>query len=225
MKNYNGITLTLMATGLLVVGCVTTQQTRNVKTTTFLSDYSHLSKGSAGEAQLLYISPNANWGGYKKVLVEPVRIYAEPSSKLAKLPVADQQALVDYLDAAVRKALQGDYAMAQSAGADVMRLRVAITDAKASKVLPDITSNIMPPMMLVSALKRVATGSNLAVGKARIEVEMLDSATGSQLAAAVDEHAGRKVFKGKLGKWNDTQAAFDHWAGRLKDRLATLRTK
>jgi hypothetical protein len=223
MKNSKWINLTVMAATCLVVGCGTTNRTRNVKTVGFLGDYSKLSKGSNVEAQLLYVSSNTDWARYKKVLVEPVRIYAGTGSKLAKLPAEDQQALVDYLDAAVRKALAGDYTVVASAGADVMRLRIAITDAKASKVLPDITSNIMPPMIVISALKRVATGSHLAVGKARIEVELLDSMTGAQLAAVVDERAGRKMLRGKLGKWNDTKASFDHWAGRLKKRLAELR--
>jgi len=225
MKNNHFTTLTLLTAGLLVAGCATTHQTRSVKTSGFLSDYSNLRKGTGGEAQLIYVSPNANWKSYKKVLVEPVRIYTPRSSKLAKLAPEDRQALVNSLDTAIREALKGDYALVRVTGPDVMRLRVAITEAKGSTVLLDTTSNVLPPMIVLSALKRAATGTHLAVGKARIEVEMLDSMTGSQLAAAVAERAGGKVIRGKFGKWNDTTAAFDYWAERLKDRLAELRSR
>ena len=39
----------------------------------------------------------------------------------------------------------------------------------------------------------------------------------------VDERAGGKTFEGKFGKWNDTKAAFEHWAAGLKSLLAGLR--
>jgi len=80
----------------------------------------------------------------------------------------------------------------------------------------------MPPALAINALKRAATGTHLAVGQARIEAELQDSISGSQLAAMVDERAGGKTFEGKFGKWNDTKAAFDHWAENLNTRLSAL---
>jgi hypothetical protein len=216
---------TLLVAGLCVAGCTTTYQARKVETGRFLRDYSMMKKGSAETAQLVYMNPKANWKKYKKVLLEPVGMYAKADSALAKMPQEDMLALVSYFGSAIRGALKDDYELVEKAGPDVLRIRVAVTDAKGSNVLLDTTTNIMPPMLVLSALKRVATGSNIAVGKAQVEMEVLDSMTGVRLAARVDKRVGRKTFKGKFGKWNDSQAAFDYWAKKLKDRLSELRSE
>jgi len=223
MKHNPSTTLTIIAAGLLVAGCVTTHQTRSVKTSGFLSDYSNLQKGTGEEAQLIYVSPNANWKVYKKVLIDPIRVYAARDSKLHKLSREDRQVLVNYLDSTMRQALMKDYEVVALTGPDVLRLRMAITDASASQVVLDTTSNILPPLIAASALKRLVTGTNLAVGKARLEFEALDSMTGRQLAANIEQRAGAKTFEGKFDKWSDTKSAFDYWAGRLRDRLTELR--
>ena len=212
-----------LAMTLLMVGCATTEKTRSAKPSGFLGDYSKLRQGGDDEAQLVFINPQADWSKYTKVLMDPVRVYANRDSKLAKHSPSELKILVDSFDASIRTAIAGDYAFVTSPGPEVLRIRIAITEAKGSVVLLDTMSNVLPPMVVVTSLKKAATGTHLAVGKTGVEAEILDAQTGKQLAAMVDERAGGKTFKGKFGKWNDTKAAFDHWAGRLKARLATLR--
>jgi hypothetical protein len=223
MKRKLFHTLTLVAVALSMAGCATTHQTRSVKATGFLTDYSNLRKGTGKEAQLLYVDSDATWKTYKKLLIDPVRVCTERGSKLHKLSAEDRQALVDYLDSAMRRELMKDYEIVGITGLDVLRIRMAISDARASKIVMDTTSNILPPMVAVSALKRLLQGTNLAVGDARLEFEALDSMTGRQLGAGIDHRAGAKTFKGKFDKWSDTKSAFDYWAERLRDRLAKLR--
>jgi len=50
-------------------------------TSGFLGDYSQLKPGNAGQAQLVYINPDAKWSDYSKVILEPVELWGDAKSK------------------------------------------------------------------------------------------------------------------------------------------------
>ena len=206
----------------LITGCVSTYQTRAVSTSGFLGDYSQLTKGKGDEAQLKYINPRADFNAYTRILMDPVKFY---SDKKSKLEGEDKKRIVDYLHATIQEQMKTDYTLVAQPGAETMRLRVAITEARASKVVMDTVSSIMPPAIALGLVKKVAVGTNLAVGKALIEMELQDSLTGERLVAAVDERAGRK-YTGKMDKfdkYHTVHDAFDYWSKKLKERLKELR--
>jgi hypothetical protein len=204
----------------LFAGCSTPRQTREVSTSGFLKDYSQLKPRESGEAKLLYINPEANFSKYSKIMFEPVTVWVGSDSKLAKLPQKEVQGLVNYLDATVRKNLKQGYTLVDQAGPDVMRLRIAITEGKKAKVALNTLSSVMPPALIIDAVKFAATGTHTAVGEASLEGELTDSVTGARLMAAVDARAGRKALaSGNFTRWGDVQDAFDFWAGRLRIRL------
>jgi hypothetical protein len=211
---------------LCLIGCGSTYQARSAKTSGFLGDYSMLRKGGSGEALLVYIDTEADFKAYGKVLMEPIKVYTGKDGKLAKLPKKDVKRIVDYLDATIREQLKKDYTLTDQAGPDVMRLRVAVTEAEASAVVMDTVSSIIPVGVALSTLKRAAFGSHLSVGRAGVEAELQDSVSGKRLLAAVDRQVGRKYTAkfDKFEKWHAVQSAFDHWAVRLKERLTELRT-
>lgn len=222
-KTYMNLAALCVAAGLLT-GCSATLQTRNATRSGFLGDYSKLTAGQSGQAQLVYFNPMANWKHYTKVKIDPIQVYATRESGLGKVPREDLQGLVNYLDAKLREELGPDYKLVTTTGPDVLRLRIAITDAQANKPVRGLTSTVMPIGAALSVVKTAATGTPMAVGSARIEAEFLDGATNVRLAAAVDERAGRKVdVVGNLSKWDDVRDAFDYWAGRTRERLAELR--
>ena len=68
------------------VGCALTQQTRQVGHSGFLRDYSALSPGSSGEVLQIYIDLDADFAGYKQVMIDPVTVWLEGDSGLAGLP-------------------------------------------------------------------------------------------------------------------------------------------
>ncbi len=206
----------------LITGCSSTFQTRKVTTSGFLGDYSQLGKGSDDEAQLIYINPKTDFNSYTKILMDPVKFYSDENSKLEG---EDKKRIVDYLDATIKEQLKTDYMFVNEPSAGTMRLRVAITEAKGSKVVLDTMSSIMPPAIALGLVKKVATGTNLSVGKASVELEIQDALTGERLVAAVDERAGRK-YTGKFDKfekYHTVEDAFDYWAKKLKDRLKEFR--
>jgi hypothetical protein len=186
-----------------------------------------LKAGGEGQALLRYVNPAADFTGYNKILIEPVQVFAAPNSKLAKMDRKDIQALVNYLHATVREQLGSDYTLVQENGPGVLRLRIALTEAKGSALVMDTLSSIVPIGTAVSYVKRVAVGTHTSVGSARVEMEMVDSQTGKRLLAAVDERAGTK-YTGKFDKWKkwqDAKDSYDHWALQLKTRLAELKGK
>ena len=78
-------------------------------------------------------------------------------------------------------------------------------------------------LLLLSEVKNLATGTQAFVGRAAIEVEMLDGLTNRRVIAAVDERAGTRRLRGEGGTWGDVKEAFDTWAHLLGVRLAVFR--
>jgi len=218
-----GLGTACLAVGL--AGCAPTHQARSVKPAGFLGDYSRLQPGKEGEALLVYRNANAQWRKYDKMLIEPVTIWGggAKSGLLMDVPADEEQVLADYLDASLRNALGKDYKLVDRPGPGVMRLRVAITEAEGSTVPLDLASTVIPQIRTLSTAKRIATGTDLFVGKAGIEGELKDSLTDERLAAAVDRRVGQKSVEGVGNTWGDVEDAFDQWAERLRARLAQLR--
>ena len=159
---------------LLITGCSSTSQTRKVTPSGFLGDYSQFKEGKGDEAQLIYINPQTDFAAYTKILMDPVNIYCNKNiycnncSKLEELSKKDKQRIVDYLHATIREQLKSDYTFVDEQAAGVMRLRVAITEARGSKVVLDTLSSIIPIGMALGLVKKAAVGTNLSVGEAGI---------------------------------------------------------
>ena len=219
-------TVTLGAVALILTGCATTHQVRSLEDTSgFLGDYSQLRPGTGDEAKLIYIDPSADFGRYSQIMIEPVQLWQseDPDSALGSLSKEDQQLLVDYLYTSLRDKLSKDYLLVDKPGEDVLRIRCAITEARKSKPVLDLVSNLTPFGLGITYGKRIAFGTHTSVGLVTGELEMLDGATGQRIAAAVDRRAGTKVLRGKFATWGDVKDAFDYWARRVQTRLAELR--
>jgi hypothetical protein len=208
---------------VMIGGCALTRQTRSVEKSGFLGDYSDLREGESGEAQLVYIKPGARWATYDKIVIDPVTLWTASESSLTSVALEDQQLLADYLDASLRHHLQQDYQIVDRPEAGALRLRVAITDAKGAHVVANTVSKIVPQLRVLTTVGGLATDTQLLVGRAGVEAEVLDSVTHERLAAAVDSRAGTKAIRGGLSTWADVQNAFDFWSEKLRTRLADLR--
>jgi hypothetical protein len=224
-SGYSIMTRMLVSILALVTigGCATTRQTRSVEKSGFLGDYSELKEGGSGEAQLVYIKPGARWATYDKIVIDPVTLWTGSATDLAKVPHEDQQLLADYLDASLRDHLQQDYQIVDRAEPGALHLRVAITDAHGAHVVANTVSKIVPQLRVLTTVGGLATDTQLLVGRAGVEAELLDSVTHERLAAAVDRRAGTKAIRGGISTWADVQNAFDFWSERLRTRLADLR--
>ncbi len=217
--------------GMLLLGlgtaCSSTYQMRQVETSGFLGDYSSLHKGKEGEPALFYVNDRADICSYNRILIDPVVAYLGEKSGLESISRNDRQALLNYFYAALREQLGKDYEITDQPGPGVLELRVAMTDARSSKVMMDTLSSVVPVGLAVSALERVALGRTMTAGAVRIEAEVLDPLTGIRLGAMVDERSGTK-FSGKLDKWSkwqDARDGLDYWANRLRSVLQECRKR
>lgn len=205
----------------LFVGCAQTHQARKAgETSGFLGDYSMLQEGEKGEAQLIYINPDADFTAYNKVMVDPVAVLC---SKDSKVPQEELNNLASHLHYKVIAKLDEDYDIVQTPGPGVMRISAALTEAKKSKVGLDVVTSIVPQARLMSGIKSLATGTGSFVGGASVECNITDSNTGERLAAGVDRQVGGKALKGSTKAWNDVEQAFQYWADKLAQRLRDMR--
>ncbi|HDY90454.1 MAG TPA: DUF3313 family protein, partial [bacterium] len=78
-------------------------------------------------------------------------------------------------------------------GPDVMRLRIAITDVVANNPGMGAISTVMPVGLVFSTIKKGITGTHTGVGRASIEVEILNSTDNERIAAAIDMRPGGKI--------------------------------
>ncbi len=210
---------------LVIAGCATTEQVPNVRMSGFLGDYSQLHRGKSEQAEFVYRDRNVDLNKYQRVILDPVQLWAadDNASALGRLSREDQQLLVDYLYVSLHDALKRDYTIVNEIGPDVMRIRCAITEARATSPVKDLLSTVTPAGLGISYAKRIVLGTHSGVGVVSVEGELLDSVTGQRLAAVVDRRAGTKSVLGKPTRWGDVQDAFNFWARRMQTNLALLR--
>lgn len=211
--------------GFFIAACATTEQVPNVRMSGFLGDYSQLRHGRPGQAEFTYRNLNVDLNKYQKVILDPVQIWTAVGkhSALNKLSREDQQLLVNYLYVSLYDALKRDYTIADAPGPDVMRVRCAITEARADSPVKDLLSTVTPIGLGISYAKRLVVGTHSAVGVVSVEGELLDSLSNQRLAAVIDRRAGTKSLLGKPTRWGDVQDAFNFWARRMQTNLALLR--
>lgn len=201
-------------------GCAT-RQTGKAQPSGFLGDYSQLTPGGKGEAQLRYIRPDVDWKKYTAVLIDIPLVYA--GSETTSLTERDQRKLTDSLHEALVEALEKDYQIVEEPGPGVLRIRTAITEAQGAKLAMNAVTGIVPQLRLLTMIGGMATDTSTFVGKCSAEAEILDSVTGERLAAGVDQRAGTKDPKNMLNKWADVESAFTEWAETLRAKLEQVR--
>ena len=225
MKGSTNLRLAL-ASALLAVSvsaCAIVWPTRELKISGFLDDYSILQEGKKGQARLIYRNPNADWKTYDKILFEPVAIWRGGKSSLDEIPEEDLQRLANDLHHAIRAKLELYYELVDEPAPGVMRIRLALTDARKSDPTLDIFTTVVAPMRMLSELRRLTTGTQAFVGAATIEGEITDAQTDDLLVAAVDSWIGRRSLKGSADSWADVEEAFEFWAERISTRLGEAR--
>jgi hypothetical protein len=210
-----------VVTLIAVTGCGATRGRRGaVEQSGFLGDYSQLQPLEGYEAQEVYLNPAAVWSRYRAVEIDSVSLWA--TEEIAKLSPQDQQMLTDLLYKALHEELGRRFVLADRPGADVLRIRAALTQAKGAKVVMRTVSTLVPQMLLIGTAVGLAADTANSVGTVTAEMEVVDSIGGERLAAAVDERAGTKrIFTTRtFKKWGDVEAACQHWAERVAIFLA-----
>ncbi|MFG0305743.1 MAG: DUF3313 domain-containing protein [Phycisphaerales bacterium JB040] len=199
----------LAAVGMIVVAMLVGGQAGGCgastpKRTGFLSDYSNLTEASS--TSFRYIGPRQTTRAYTSFMIDPVTMLAYEADK----PNPSIGELGGYFETTLTEALEPEYPVVTEPGPGVARIRIAITNAKASKWF----LRLHPVGMLAGA----------GMGEAAMEAEFVDSVTGEQVAALVEAQRGRRLELDAFSKYDDARDAIDDWCKRIRERLDEIHT-
>jgi len=184
-----------------------------------IGDYSKLTPGGKGQMSLRYINTAAPWTQYNKVLLEPVTFWGDDTTKLS---AADQQMLCNFLHQALYEQLETKYQMVDQPGPGVMRLQVALMDAKAATPVLRTVSMVVPQARALSTLKYLATGTYPFIGEAQGEAKITDAVSGQLLGEWVDKRVGGGSIKAAAQwEWGDAENAMKEWAVKAAETLSS----
>ncbi|MHC4105149.1 MAG: DUF3313 domain-containing protein [Planctomycetota bacterium] len=214
--------LLILISAIMFSGCAA-QQLTSYETSGFLGSYANFKPGDKDQPNLVYLNPGRDLRQYNKVLIDHVIIYFNPESENRGVDPAQLNELTQYFHQALVNALKDRYPIVDRPGQGVLRIRTAITDVEPGSPVAGAATTIVPVGATVSVIKKATTGSNMAVGRASMEIELLDSLSGVRLAAAIDRREGGK--KVVSGKWTAIQEAFEYWAQKLRVWLDKERAK
>lgn len=207
------ITLLMLTCGMLV-GCASTPKE---VPSGFLKNYPQFQPGPADGADQIYTKPGMDLSKYRRVMLDEAQFYLKKSAADQGVQASELKELSDTFHLAVFEALGNAYPLVTEPGADVLRVRLAITDIETSNPAVSGVTTVLPVWLAVSVVKKAATGSYTGVGGASMEVELLDSMSGERLAAAIDTFNGSKMSG--FSKLGATKEAFEFWAKRLRVTL------
>lgn len=213
---------------LWVGGCADTYQVKgDVGKTGFLVDaYPLLEPGKEGEANLVYLNPDARFKTYDKIMLEPVTVWLGKGAQAKDtgvIPPDDVRALANTFYQKLSDQLSKDYTLVQESGPGVMRFSAALTDVEHGMPVLDAASTVVPMARVVSETKKLVTGTQAFVGGASVEVRLVDAQTGKLLGAGIDRRAGSKKLRKGFGYWADVENIMDYWAAKIRWRLCTQR--
>jgi hypothetical protein len=182
----------------------------------FLEDYSMLARDARG---YFYADPEADLSVYDRVMLEPVALWRGGAGSLDELTADDLARLATMLDAALRAQLARDYELVPHPGPAVLRITLAITDARESDETVDILRADVAAGSLRSAPPPISAATGRFIDRARIEGEIRDGLTDALLVAAVDLSIGLD----QAPSWESVRVAFDAWAARVAGGLREAR--
>jgi hypothetical protein len=181
----------------------------------FLSSYDKLKPNPKFDGTLSYANADVqkNLHKYFAVIVEPVEVYLATEADPAKFPDRGRAALAAYFEHAIRAAVSDAFPVVLERGPLVLRLRCALIGV-------DVGSAVSQKGNATGALER-----ELNIGKVGAEMELVDSETGEQIAAAVDRrNLGDGAVIGSVSfsrdeRFRAAKRALDGWAARLREFL------
>jgi hypothetical protein len=196
--------LILLSVLLFVLcGC----QDRSQQQVGFLSDYSRLQQGH-WMAFRNEPSPES-LGKYTKFIVDPVQVHFYRDSNIGRSRLSDAEIkdLVSCMRQSTVNSLSDRYQIVDEPGADVARIRVALTDMKEARVI----------RKLIPGAKVSYSGK----GTVAMEAEIVDSRSGEQLAATVETRVVNRRKRSRNGYTRpiDVEYSINKWSWRLRNSI------
>ncbi len=184
-----------------------------------------LAPGGPGRPDLVYLNPNANVSRYRKILLDPVSIWAGPNSALNQVPADQQQALANAFYADLYKALQSHCELVRHVSPGTLHLHFALVDTKEPNATINTVATYAPYASTAYSVASFAFNKGVGYfsGTATAEGFATDATNGTLLWEAADKRGGTTaLFANTLDNWRDVRHAFEAWGVQLRQRLQAL---
>ena len=157
---------------------------------------------------------------YRGVFVDQPEIFISADSKYKAMKPDDAKVIADVLRESINAELQGGTLLNLNAPqAGSLTIRVALSEVMVQKKKRGVLSYTPAGFVIHSAKKALSSvTSNIDLKSATVEVEIIDSATGEVLAAAV-EPRGTAGGGAAATNWDDLQAYLGTAGKRVACRL------
>jgi hypothetical protein len=122
--------------------------------------------------------------------------------------------LADAFDLELVNALKDGYIIVADPAADVLRIRVAITNIKKSEPIKSAITSVLPVGIGISIIKKGVTDSWTGSGATSAELMGMDSVSSDVIAVAVAEQTAG--FTERFSELGSAKEAFKFWAQRIR---------
>jgi hypothetical protein len=208
--------LRTLAVALLVVGvagCAT-------PTLRAPEDYPRLTVDASDDSILVFSKPGIDFSGFRKVMVEPVRMQARAGDKDQPVTSKEAQLIAEYMRTTVTAQLAKEFTIVDAPAPDVLRIRFTVTDLQPTSAAQIVM--LVPPFSMVNMVspKGAFTGS-ITLGGEFFE------GTAREASAAFLAYRSRPGIDATVafGRLDAAKKVIDNFAQRLAKDLAALRKK
>jgi hypothetical protein len=209
-----------------IVGGGTKQIRDNVRPVPgFLPKPELLTPGGAGQAVLVYRNPEAKWASYRKIMLDPIAIWAAPDSDLAKAPQNYRQGVANYFHAILTNTMRKRCALVNKPGPGTVRVKIALMDAKTPNPTVNTVATFAPYASTAYSLASLAfnKGVGYFAGSATAEGYVVDATTGTLLWQAVDKRGGTTtLIADTTDNWRDVRHIFEAWAQQITTKFTQM---
>lgn len=195
----------------------------------FLTDYSKLKPAKDNPFDEMHLSAEALKAGakYTAVMVDQPELFIHPDSKYKGMKPDDMKAVADALRERVTTELKGGYQIVDKPGPNVLYVRMAVGDLLLQKKKRPILAYV-PVGAVVYGVKNLASDatSKIDLKNMKIEMEVLDSESSQQLAAATTSRGSLSAAKDDPNKpvsWKELDTLFSTVGKRVRCRLDNAR--
>ena len=193
---------------------------QDLQSSGFLSDYSQLKKTSDKFMGHSYLVQGAEdrMANYTAVMIDQPEIFIAPNSKYKGIKPDDMKVLADAFRTSMSQSLAQDFMIVEQAGPNVLYVRFAITNLQLKKKKRGLLS--YTPVGLVAGVAKSALTQDITkkidLKGLIMEMEVLDSNSEQQLAAAVEVRSGSKE---EPASWAELEAMIGVYAQRMRCTL------
>ncbi|HOW99134.1 MAG TPA: DUF3313 domain-containing protein [Deltaproteobacteria bacterium] len=182
--------------------------------------YQDLQPGPEGGVKMRWIKPGQDFSKYDKLMIDRVVFYFAPDSEDKGIDPEVMKELSDAFHEELVNAVKDRYPVVGEPGADVARVKYALTGLRQSRPVVSGVTTVIPVGLAVSAVKKGVTDSWSGSGATGMEVLVLDSVSGEVIGAGQDERTAG--FTERFTRYGSARDSFKFWAGRMRATMDSL---